>query len=240
MKRMFAFATALLLASPAHAVDVSVGAALTGNLRISNPGGGAEFVNPVSESTSALGFGAGLVVPVRIHVNELAAVRLSTHVHYAQGAVGFTKGNQNYRYFGSSLLVGEAIGGEMALAAEGGVRPYLFGEIGGGLLTMWPRSAEGANPPMTDPELCELRDVSEEACVQGISSSEEIRTAAPTALVNLGLGIAAGDVMRVELGYLRGRLGENAAVNQAQDDVTLIETAYQAVQLTVGVAFGGP
>ena len=48
-----------------------------------------------------------------------------------------------------------------------------------------------------------------------------------------------GDLVRLELGYLRGSLPSGAAVKQGAAEVTLLEGAYQAVQVTVGVALGG-
>jgi len=239
MTRMTAVGLALLASAPAYAVDVSVGAALAGNLRISNPGGGdAEFVNPVASNTSSTGMGLGLTVPVRIHLNELATVRLSTHVHYTQAPVGYQFQGNNYRYFGSGLLLGEAVGGEMALTASDGPTPYLFGELGGGVLALWPRTSP-SDDATRDFELCELRGIAPETCAAEFDPSNEIRTVAGTGLINLGFGLSAADVLRVELGYLRGSLPAETKVNKGSDGVVLLETAYQAVQLSVGFALGG-
>jgi len=232
MTRSLAALLALSLAGSAQAADVSVGVALAGNLRLT-PGDG-DFANDVSANTTPMGAGVGLAVPVRIHVNDLAAVRIVTHVNYSRAPVSFTYQSNNYRYFGSALLIGETLGGEMAFS-DADTRPYLFGEVGGGALRYWPRTVAD-NADTLDGDLCVLRDTVD-SCTDPLES--EIFSFGGTALVNLGLGVAAGDLVRLELGYLRGSLPSGAAVKQGAAEVTLLEGAYQAVQVTVGVALGG-
>ena len=79
-------------------------------------------------------------------------------------------------------------------------------------------------------------------CAQ--SGFNEVKVVTPTGLVALGAGIAAAEKrVRIELAYVRGRSSALYLNRSGGDPATTqpyaLGTAFQLLQLSAGVAFGG-
>ena len=149
----------------------------------------------------------------------------------------------------SGALISERLGAEMMLLPSAPATPYLHGSLGLGMLVMWPRSA-WADAPLSDyyqdPNGAQVTgdfacSVREDCTRNGFG---EVKVVTPTALVSVGAGVAALDrQLRFEISYTRGRAGalhlNGAGGEPNQTKPYALGQAFQLVQLSAGVAFGG-